>query len=130
VTKEHLATTDQKMDLKELLESLLSNKKLFHQQQYFVSFSYANLIHDSLNPFLPTVAFNICCPRDCVSRHNKGTTGLRGAPERCPHYAEKRSLSDSKCWNGGQKWVKHQARKKLQRSHVIEDQKVGLTPLF
>ena len=21
-----------------------------------------------LNPFLPTVAFNICCPRDCVSR--------------------------------------------------------------
>ena len=53
------------------------------------------------NPFMPTVAFNICCPRDCVSRHNGGTAGaplkhfrddsalralsslrgLRGAPE-------------------------------------------------
>ena len=27
------------------------------------------------NPFMPTVAFNICCPRDCVSRHNGGTSG-------------------------------------------------------
>ena len=26
---------------------------------------------------MPTGAFNICCPRDCVSRHNGGT---RGAP--------------------------------------------------
>ena len=23
-----------------------------------------------VNPFMPTVVFNICCPRDCVSRHN------------------------------------------------------------
>ena len=30
-----------------------------------------------INPFMPTGAFNICCPRDCVSRHNGGT---RGAP--------------------------------------------------
>ena len=22
-----------------------------------------------------------------------------------PHYAERRSLSDIKCWNGGNKWV-------------------------
>ena len=28
-----------------------------------------------INPFMPTVAFNICCPRDCVSRHNGGTAG-------------------------------------------------------
>ena len=27
------------------------------------------------HPFMPTVAFNICCPRDCVSRHNGGTAG-------------------------------------------------------
>ena len=58
-----------------------------------------------VNPFMPTVAFNICCPRDCVSRHNGGTPG---APllnpsetivlsERGPHYAERCSLSDSKC---------------------------------
>ena len=41
---------------------------------------------------MPSGAFNICCPRDCVSRHNGGTSGsalralsslrgLRGAPE-------------------------------------------------
>ena len=55
----------------------------------------------NINPFVPTVAFNICCPRDCVSRHKGGTSGaplkplgddsalralsclrgLRGAPE-------------------------------------------------
>ena len=65
---------------------------------------------DTFNPFMPTVAFNICCPRDCVSRHNGGTSGaplkplrddsalralfslrgLRGALN--PHYAERRSL--------------------------------------
>ena len=28
------------------------------------------------NPFMPTGAFNICCPRDCVSRHNGGTSGV------------------------------------------------------
>ena len=59
---------------------------------------------------------NICCPRDCVSRHNGGYSGaplkplrddsvlralsflrsLRGHL-RYPHYAEGRSLSDSKC---------------------------------
>ena len=53
---------------------------------------------------MPTVAFNICCPRDCVSRHNGDTAGaplkplrddsalralsslrgLRGAPEVSP----------------------------------------------
>ena len=27
------------------------------------------------NPFMPIVVFNICCPRDCVSRHNGGTAG-------------------------------------------------------
>ena len=69
-----------------------------------------------INPLMPNGSFNICCPRDCVSRHNGGTSGaplkplrvnsvlralstlrgLRGAPK-CPHYAERRSLSDSKC---------------------------------
>ena len=26
-----------------------------------------------INPLMPNGAFNICCPRDCVSRHNGGT---------------------------------------------------------
>ena len=33
------------------------------------------LLRNCINPFMPTVAFNICCPRDCVSRHNGGTAG-------------------------------------------------------
>ena len=34
------------------------------------------------NPFMPTVAFNICCPRDCVSRHNGGASGAPLKPLR------------------------------------------------
>ena len=34
------------------------------------------------NPFMPTVAFNICCPRHCVSRHNGGTSGAPLKPLR------------------------------------------------
>ena len=61
---------------------------------------------------MPTVAFNICCPRDCVFRHNGGTAGaplkplrvdsalralsslrgLRGAPEVPPLCRETQSL--------------------------------------
>ena len=35
-------------------------------------------IHNILcpvNPLMPSGAFNICCPRDCVSRHNGGASG-------------------------------------------------------
>ena len=31
---------------------------------------------------MPTGAFNICCPRDCVSRHNGGTAGAPLEPLR------------------------------------------------
>ena len=61
---------------------------------------------------MPTGAFNICCPRDCVSWHNGGTSGaplkhlrvdstlkalsslrgLRGAPEVPPLCRETQSL--------------------------------------
>ena len=37
---------------------------------------------EAFNPFMPTVAFNICCPRDCVSRHNGGTAGAPLKPPR------------------------------------------------
>ena len=31
---------------------------------------------------MPTGAFNICCPRNCVSRHNGGTSGAPLKPLR------------------------------------------------
>ena len=55
--------------------------------------------HLSFNPFMPTGAFNICCPRDCVSRHNGGTAG---API-MPRDAVSRTANVER--NGGQKWV-------------------------
>ena len=67
---------------------------------------------NDINPLMPNGAFNICCPRDCVSRHNGGTSGaplkhlrvdsalralstlrgLRGAPEVPPLCRETQSL--------------------------------------
>ena len=38
-----------------------------------------------INPLMPNGAFNICCPRDCVSQHN-------GAPEVPPLCRETQSL--------------------------------------
>ena len=49
-------------------------------QIHFIGLATRPGIHrmEKLNPILPTVAFsqlssNMCCPRDCVSRHNGGT---------------------------------------------------------
>ena len=39
-------------------------------------------IPSGFNPFMPNRAFNICCPRDCVSRHNGGTSGAPLKPLR------------------------------------------------
>ena len=98
--------------------------------------NHNNAIHPStqhVNPFMPTVAFNICCPRDCVSRYNGGTSGvplkplrddsalralsflrgLRGGTRGSHIMPRDVSLSDSKCWNGGHEWVK-------EKSHVVE----------
>ena len=67
---------------------------------------------ETINPFMPTGAFNIYSPRDCVFRHNGGTSGaplkplrddsalralstlrgLRGAPEVPPLFRETQSL--------------------------------------
>ena len=84
-----------------------------------------------INPFMPTGAFNICCPRDCVSWHNGGTSGaplkllrddsalrtlsslggLRGATK-VPPLCRETSVSwtaNVGTWlrkrNGGHKWV-------------------------
>ena len=35
-----------------------------------------------INPLMPSGAYNICCPRDCVSRHNGGTSGAPLKPLR------------------------------------------------
>ena len=53
-----------------------------------------------LNPFMPTGAFNICCPRDCVSWHNGGT---RGSPI-MPRDAVSRTANVER--TGRHKWVK------------------------
>ena len=53
-----------------------------------------------LNPFMPTVAFNICCPRNWVSRHNGG---VADAPI-IPRDAISRTANVER--NGGHKWVK------------------------
>ena len=51
-----------------------------------------------LNPFVPTVPTFAVRETD-VSRYNGGTRGAPIMPRDV-------CLSDSKCWNGGQKWVK------------------------
>ena len=44
---------------------------------------FSHLQHNNLvNPLMPSGAFNICCPRDCVSRHNGGTSGAPLKPLR------------------------------------------------
>ena len=54
---------------------------------------------------MPTGAFNICCPRDCVSWNNEGTAGAPLKPLRVDSALG--ALSSLKtCWNGGNKWVK------------------------
>ena len=80
--------------------------------EYYFNCLYTCTLHNSYIPFMPTGAFNICCPRDCVSRHNGGTSGaplkplrvdsalralstlrgLRGAPEVPPLCREAQSL--------------------------------------
>ena len=58
-------------------------------QRYSPSYPRQNMnnlmvfsIKITFNPFMPTVASNICCPRDCVSRHNGGTSGAPLKPLR------------------------------------------------
>ena len=45
-------------------------------------------------------------PETIVLSEHYRLWGVSGGHPRFPHYAERRSLSDSKCWNGGKKWVK------------------------
>ena len=54
-----------------------------------------------INPFMPTGAFNICCPRDCVSRHNGGTLGAPLKPLRVDsalRYAVAHTLARCFCY--------------------------------
>ena len=56
-----------------------------------------------LNPFMPTGAFNICCPRDCVSRHNGGTAGAPLKPLRDDNAL--RALSSLRGLSGAFSWA-------------------------
>ena len=78
----------------------------------------------AINPFMPSGAFNICCPRDCDSRHNGGTSGaplkpvrddsalrtlsslrgLRGAPEVPPLCRETQSLGQQMLERWAKMW--------------------------
>ena len=51
-----------------------------------------------INPFMPTGAFNICCPRDCVSRHNGGTSGAPLKPLRVDSAPSMRTMT-LRGWN-------------------------------
>ena len=62
-----------------------------------------------VNPLTPRFGFNICCPRDCVSQHNGGTSGAPLKPLRVdsapimPRDAVSRTANVER--NGGHKWV-------------------------
>ena len=58
------------------------NYKIFINYSILITFSMEHLNQTPINPFVPTVAFNIRCPRDCVSRHNGGTAGAPLKPLR------------------------------------------------
>ena len=81
----------------------------------------------AFNPFMPTVAFNICCPRDCVSGHKGGT---RGAPI-MPRDAVSRTTNVER--NGGHKWVIFALNSYRWHSHstcsMALAETVGGTPL-
>ena len=55
---------------------------LHWQAIVYLAFAHNNTDVIPLYPFMPTGAFNICCPRDCVSRHNGGTSGAPLKPLR------------------------------------------------
>ena len=97
---------------------------------------------------MPTVAFNICCPKDCVSRHNGGTAGAplkplrvdsalralsslrgsRGAPYGSPimpRDAVSRTANVER--NGGHKWVKFNTLKYLAMACSRSDSLSAIT---
>ena len=45
-------------------------------------YTYVPRCSSRVNPFLPTGAFNICCPKYCVSRHKGDTAGAPLKPLR------------------------------------------------
>ena len=86
---------------------------IFSRIHFLLRVLYENFTNRTqIIPLMPNGAFNICCPRDCVFRHNGGTSGaplkplrvdsalkalstlrgLRGAPEVAPLCRETQSL--------------------------------------
>ena len=50
--------------------------------KYNIFYCESHRKESRLGTLMPTGAFNICCPRDCVSRHNGGTSGASLKPLR------------------------------------------------
>ena len=84
-------------------------------------FAWASLIYAGLiNPCMPTVAFNICCPRGCVSRHNGGTSGAPLKPLRDDSALRAVSRTANVERTGRHKWVN------LTRVHCISYWKLSM----
>ena len=71
-----------------------------------------------LNPFIPNGAFNICCPRDCVSRHNGGTRGAPLKPLRVD--SALRALSTLRGLRGGTRGSPIMPRDAVSRTANVE----------
>ena len=62
--------------------SVISQTQLFRTRHRLVPWTLGCGVNIQFNTSMPSGAFNICCPRDCVSRHNGGTSGAPLKPLR------------------------------------------------
>ena len=92
----------------------------FYKCQAWVSISWVESIDRfELQAIFPTVP-NICCPRDCVSRHNGGTSGAPLKPLRDDSALRAVSRTANVERTGRHKWVN------LTRVHCISYWKLSM----
>ena len=82
----------------------------------------------TVNPFDPIVAFSqlsskICCPRDCVSRHNGGTSGAPLKPLRDD--SALRALSSLRSLRGGTRGTPIMPRDAVSRTAINVERNGG-----
>ena len=70
---------------------------------------------------MPTVVFNICCPRDWVSRHNGGAAGAPLKPHRDDSALRALSYLRANVGTVGKNWIskgRTEGDSKLFQTHV------------